>query len=80
MEPNAEGMGGDHTALNGSPSGAKFLDESGGAPNPPPLQQQLCGQDHDGLQDQEPHSHKSPTKSMHHIEIEMDIQPVAPLY
>ena len=73
MEPNVEGVGGDHTATNTFPFHAKSHDDSGGAPNPSPLQHPACNQDLDGPQDHEPDSQGSPTKSMHYIKMEMDI-------
>lgn len=48
MEPNVEGMEGDHIASNDFPFGAKSLDGLGGAPDPPLLQHPVCNPDHDG--------------------------------
>jgi hypothetical protein len=57
MEPNAEGVESDHTSLNDTPSSAKSPDGSRGTPDLPPLQHSVHNPDHDGPQDQEPHSY-----------------------
>jgi hypothetical protein len=77
-DPNTGGDGDEHDDRDDYWSGASSQGTSGNAPDTGTVQRTPGGGDSDSTEDEEPHSHQSPTESMEVAGEELDNQQAAP--